>query len=176
MKFRRTLYGDVFFQRISAGCKLYSESSSCSKVFEMCRYNIIFSYFKPWDSPSQHWFVPRRSTTTNLLVVTQFLSEAIAAGDQVNVVHTDFSKAFGTVSIPLLIQRLQEIDLPSCLVGLLDSYFVDRKLPSPLDTVTCQCPFLCQRIFLLAALLAYFQDSAEPQPFLWAVKHCLPIQ
>lgn len=84
--------------------------SSFSKVVEMCLFNLIMAYFKPIISLNQHGFVPSRSTSTNLLTWSQFVCEAMAGGDQVDVIHTDFSKAFHTVSIPLLIGRLGGVD------------------------------------------------------------------
>lgn len=86
---------------------------SCfSKVFEKCLYNIIYSYFSPLASNSQHGFVPLRSTVTNLLVITQFVCDAIAEGYQVDVIHTDFAKAFDTVCIRTLVARLVVLGLP----------------------------------------------------------------
>ena len=45
----------------------------------------------------------------------------------VNIIHTDFSKAFDTVNIRLLMSKLSELRLPNSLLKWLLSYLTDRK-------------------------------------------------
>lgn len=100
---------------------------SCfSKVSEMCLYSVIYGYFKPEISNAQHGFVPRRSTTTNLVSLTQYVCNMIASGAQVDVIHTDFAKAFDTVCIETLLTKLADLGLPGSLLSLLESYLTGR--------------------------------------------------
>ncbi len=47
-----------------------------------------------------------RSVETNLLIYTNYLSEALENGSQVDAVYTDFSKAFDSVNHELLLEKL----------------------------------------------------------------------
>ncbi|XP_044005467.1 uncharacterized protein LOC122850374 [Aphidius gifuensis] len=83
--------------------------SALSKVFEKCMYSILYSYFKPFVSSQQHGFLPRRSTVTNLAILKEYIISAFECGCQVDVIYTDFSKAFDKVSFNELIISLYGI-------------------------------------------------------------------
>lgn len=55
---------------------------------------------------AQHGFVKDKSTTTNLLLFSNFLFESMDARVQVDVVYTDFQKAFDKVDHILLLRKL----------------------------------------------------------------------
>ncbi|XP_044586008.1 uncharacterized protein LOC123266045 [Cotesia glomerata] len=97
-----------------------------AKVFEMLLYDLILQYFKPIVSPSQHGFYSKRSTVTNLLPYTQYLYDSLAEGSQVDVIHTDFAKAFDRVDISRLIDALNKLGLPELLIKMLRSYLLGR--------------------------------------------------
>jgi Reverse transcriptase (RNA-dependent DNA polymerase). len=67
-----------------------------------------------------------RSTVTNLVCITQFISEAIDRGSQVDVVYTDFSKAFDRLDHGLLMDKLSAFGLSSDFLELMKSYFTGR--------------------------------------------------
>jgi len=54
----------------------------------------------------QHGFIKRRSTTTNLLEFTSFVIGGFRKNRQTDVIYTDFSKAFDSVSHPILVRKL----------------------------------------------------------------------
>lgn len=74
----------------------------------------------------QHGFLAGRSTTTNLLCFTQIINQAVAAGDQVDVIETDLAKAFDKVDFLKLLDRLAELGLPGLMLALLRSYLTKR--------------------------------------------------
>ena len=76
--------------------------------------------------PDQHGFIQGRSTVSNLLCVTQFISEVIDKGSQVDVIYTDFSKAFDRLDHALLLNSLNRIGLCTGLVNLFQSYLTER--------------------------------------------------
>lgn len=80
------------------------------KIYWKLQGNSKFvKYFKGfWNgvenliSPSQHGFVRGRSTTTNYLIITQFVFEFLDKKGQVDVIYTDFSEAIGWIDYILL--------------------------------------------------------------------------
>lgn len=63
---------------------------------------------------------------TNLTTYTQFIVSAITAGLQVDVIYTDFSKAFDRVDIDKLIAKVEGLGVPGELVAILESYLMGR--------------------------------------------------
>lgn len=68
--------------------------NSLAKVVEICLYDSLYQVYDTVKSDCQHGFIPGRSTTTNLTSLTNFIHEAIRRGNQVDVIYSDFSKAF----------------------------------------------------------------------------------
>ncbi|CAD6222076.1 GSCOCG00012985001-RA-CDS, partial [Cotesia congregata] len=101
--------------------------SAFARVIEMLLYDLILPHFSHTISSSQHGFVSKRSTVTNLLPYTQFIYDKITMGEQVDVIETDFSKAFDKVDICLLIRKLKMLNLPEKIINLLTSYLLGRK-------------------------------------------------
>ena len=57
-------------------------------------------------SDSQFGFVPGRSCTLQLLVCTEKWNKQFDEGNNVDIIYTDFSKAFDTVSHSKLITKI----------------------------------------------------------------------
>lgn len=75
----------------------------------------------------QHGFVSHRSTVTNLAIFTQFVSHAIDESGQVDVIYTDFSKAFDRIDHTILFSKLSSWGLSSSLLSFMQSYFANRE-------------------------------------------------
>lgn len=56
----------------------------------------------------QHGFHPSRSTTTCNLVFSNFFDESFKLGSQIDVVYTDFNKAFDSMNHSILIKILEK--------------------------------------------------------------------
>lgn len=54
-------------------------------------------------SPQQHGFLKGKSTTTNLVEFTGNMLQSMDGGYQINVIYTDFQKAFDRVDRSILI-------------------------------------------------------------------------
>lgn len=67
-----------------------------------------------------------RSTSTNLVELTNYAIGVIESGAQLDVVYTDFSKAFDRVSHMNLISKLQAIGIHSSLLNWIKSYLTNR--------------------------------------------------
>lgn len=76
---------------------------------------------------NQHGFMRSRSTTSNLAEFIYFAQKCLNSGHQVDVLYTDFSKAFDRVDHKKLIAKLRSCDLPINLISWLESYLLNRK-------------------------------------------------
>lgn len=97
-----------------------------SKVFEMVLHKIIFSHVKNYITFHQHGFMAGRSTTTNLACFTQYLSEKLDHGSQVDIIYTDFSKAFDSLDHSILSKKLEIFGFSQLLKSLCVSYLSER--------------------------------------------------
>lgn len=97
------------------------------KVLEFCLHNPIISHVKTRISEFQHGFIPGRSTTTNLFVVTQFIYDHLDNSSQVDVIYTDFSRAFDRLNHNLLFNKFHRFRFSKQLINLFKSYFSGRS-------------------------------------------------
>ena len=100
--------------------------SNFAKIFEQVIYKSIMNNVRPYISQNQHGFLPGKSTTTNLITITQFICEHLDANSQVDVVYTDFSSAFDTVDHGILLRKLSSFGLTRSFISLIESYLSDR--------------------------------------------------
>ena len=83
--------------------------SAIPKIFEkIVKDKILICIF-----PHQHGFLAGKSTITNLVSFTKYVLDSIEAGYQVDVIYTDFSKAFNKVDHNILIGKLSNLGIPS---------------------------------------------------------------
>lgn len=75
----------------------------------------------------QHGFFKGRSTSTNLLEFVNYSLTAMDNGNHVEVLYTDFSKAFDRVDIPMLLFKLQKMGIEPGLLKWLECYLTHRK-------------------------------------------------
>ena len=78
-------------------CKLM-ESIVRDEIVEHMIRNDLFSKL-------QHGFVPHRDCMTNLLTCIELWTEKLESGDAVDVIYTDFSKAFDSVPHQRLLKK-----------------------------------------------------------------------
>lgn len=102
--------------------------SAPAKIFELIIYKRIFYQVKNAISIHQHGFMPKRSTTTNLINFTQYISEALENRTQVDVLYTDFSKAFDCIDHKLLIIKLKTLGFHESLIKFISSYLENRTM------------------------------------------------
>src|SRR5437588_8554525 len=68
----------------------------------------------------------KRSTTTNLICATQYISESIDMQIQTDVVYTDFSKAFDSLNHDILRKKLRNFGFSDNLILFFKSYLTNR--------------------------------------------------
>lgn len=97
-----------------------------AKVFEALICPLIQSYFKRFVSNHQHGFIAGRSTCSNLVSFIEHVIDKVDNNEQVDVVYTDFCKAFDKVSHAVLIDKLISYGFAGSFVKWLSSYLTGR--------------------------------------------------
>ena len=100
-------------------CKIM-ESLVRDKLIEHMERNDLFSN-------SQHGFVPRGDCTTNLLVCVEKWAEILEANDCVDVVYTDFAKAFDSVPHQRLLLKLKNSGVTGRTLAWIKSFLSNRE-------------------------------------------------
>ena len=96
------------------------------KVFELIVHDQLYPVAAAYIPSSQHGFMRRRSTVTNLAVFTDFIARHMDKGLQVDVVYTDYSKCFDRIDHNILISKLLGIGVHGDLLRWLESYLRNR--------------------------------------------------
>jgi hypothetical protein len=103
-----------------------SIQSHISKLFE----SLILKYIQPTVNgilmEEQYGFRPGRSTLSCNLVFTSFIYDAFKNHSQVDVIYTDFKKAFDSVNHEILIRVLSASGFGEPLISWFSSYLCDR--------------------------------------------------
>ena len=99
----------------------------CSKVFEQIVHNYLAFHLKSVLHPSQHGFIKGKSVETNLIEITDVISNALRDKSQVDVIYIDLSSAFDSVDHRILLKKLLDKGLSPCFVKWFDSYLTCRS-------------------------------------------------
>lgn len=97
-----------------------------AKVFEHILHKRIYFYFKKFICSQQHGFVQKRSTITNLINFVQYTTDILSTGGQVDVIYTDFSKAFDKTNHDILLKKLFNYGFSSSSLTFFRSYLCNR--------------------------------------------------
>ncbi|CAG9120806.1 unnamed protein product [Plutella xylostella] len=102
-----------------------------SKILERIIYTQLYSALKHTFSPAQHGFLKQRSTVSNLLIFSDFVTSNMDNGDQVDAIYTDYSKAFDRIDHCLLLNKLH-------LAGIRDDMKVFMVVNNAADALCLQ--------------------------------------
>lgn len=105
-----------------------SSLSAVSKLFELVMMQPLLSHSKQYLSDDQHGFMAGRSTTTNLLCLTSFLTENMAQRMQTDVIYTDLTAAFDKLNHSIAIAKLHRLGVSGNLLHWFRSYLSGRQL------------------------------------------------
>lgn len=97
-----------------------------SKIFERVLYQQMYNHVISLVSPNQHGFITGRSTVTNLCSLSQYMTEVLDRGGQVDVIYTDFSRAFDSVNHGILLHKLASFGFSPSALQILNSYLTNR--------------------------------------------------
>lgn len=98
-----------------------------AKFFEHCVNVKLLELVSSAISPRQHGFMKQRSTSSNLMEFVHYGLNGMNSCKQVDVLYTDFSKAFDRVNHAVLLRKLRTFGLPSNLVNWISSYLSNRN-------------------------------------------------
>ena len=113
-------------KQIVASYRPVSLLTISSKIFEKLLFKRIYLHLKPLLHHSQYGFRPRRSTITQLLVMLDKIYSALENDYEIDVVFTDFSKAFDKVDHGILLQKLSKYGIGGKLLKRIHSYLNGR--------------------------------------------------
>lgn len=97
------------------------------KIFEAVVKRKLYAAVRNHISECQHGFVSGRSTSTNLVIFTNYCLLNMEKRLQVDCIYTDFSKAFDRVNHNVLVKKLEMLGFHSSLLRWLTSYLFNRK-------------------------------------------------
>lgn len=97
-----------------------------AKIFESVIYSKIEAFVNGKIVHNQHGFVKNRSTATNLMQMVNYTTEAMVAKCQIEVLYTDFEKAFDRVNHKRLFQKLISFGFGRRLAKWFHAYLTSR--------------------------------------------------
>ncbi|EYC29531.1 hypothetical protein Y032_0006g3022 [Ancylostoma ceylanicum] len=102
---------------------------SISKVMErlICKAMTEFLSANGLLSNVQHGFLRRRSTTSALITTIPVWQREIDRGNFVSACFIDYRKAFDSISIPLLLGKIQSFGIAGRLYDFLKSFLTNRS-------------------------------------------------
>lgn len=101
--------------------------STIAKVFEKLVFNDIYPVIRAGIPLTQHGFLKNRSTVTNLALFSNYVLSNIDNGGQVDVIYTDFEKAFDRVDHVILLTKLFKLGIRGDLLRWVQSYLTRRS-------------------------------------------------
>ena len=103
-----------------------SKLCAFAKLFERVIYRQVYSAISSSFIPEQHGFLKNRSTVSNLLLSNDYFTSSMDSGAQVDLIFTDFSKAFDRIDHLILLQKLQYAGIHGNLFRWFKSYIESR--------------------------------------------------
>ena len=100
-------------------CKILESIIRDHMVMHMSSNNLF--------ADEQHGFVPKRECMTNLLLAMEEWTEAIEFGYELDVIYTDFAKAFDSVPHKRLLVKLESIGIKSEVLQWIKSFLTGRR-------------------------------------------------
>ncbi|XP_065667554.1 uncharacterized protein LOC136087867 [Hydra vulgaris] len=95
------------------------ESILQKRIIENCVDNGLIS-------PNQHGFVHRKECVSNLLETRDIMTEATHCRNAVDVIYTDFAKAFDKVPHKRLLYKLRAYGIQGALVDLIAAWLSNQ--------------------------------------------------
>ena len=83
----------------------------------------------------QHGYVPNRDCTTNLLLALEDWAEALEFGYDIDVIYTDFGKAFDSVPHNRLLLKLKSLGIEGDVLKWIKSFLTGRRHRVTVDGV-----------------------------------------
>lgn len=101
--------------------------SATSKLFEIVVLEHLTQSLSQHISPNQHGFMAKRSTSTNLVTFTSFITQEIEKGHQVDAIY-DLSAAFDKMNHEIALAKFDKLGIKNNVLAWLRSYLVGRTM------------------------------------------------
>lgn len=98
-----------------------------AKIFEGIIYEYMSVFVFNHVSTHQHGFVRARSTVSNLMEFSEFISDHINKG-QIDVLYTDVEKGFDRLNHDAILKKMNSLGFSKQSLNLFSSYLKNRKL------------------------------------------------
>lgn len=102
--------------------------SSIAKLFDSIMANKLTDKCIRFIISQQHGFVAGRSTLTNLILYSDYISNSLNERVQVDSIYLDFEKAFDSVNHDILIFKLFNFGIKGTILKWIASYLSNREL------------------------------------------------
>lgn len=102
--------------------------NATAKVFEKLVHKAVLFHVLPYLNETQHGFLPKKSTVTNLIEYVSYVAAALDRREQVDAIYLDLSKAFDKVSHRILHARLRSFGFTGPMLSWFVSYLSNRHL------------------------------------------------
>ena len=83
----------------------------------------------------QHGFVPKRDCMTNLLIAMEKWTQVIEDGGNIDIIYTDFAKAFDSVPHKRLLTKIESLGIRGDILQWIKAFLVGRKQKVCVDGV-----------------------------------------
>lgn len=101
--------------------------SAISKIYDKLILKHIQTKTSHLLATEQHGFTMGKSTLSNLLEFTNYVTSNISGGGQIDTVYMDLAKAFDRIDHSILLSKLSRMPLDPCIIKLLNSYLTNRR-------------------------------------------------
>lgn len=98
-----------------------------AKIFEKLVFDMFYACLSRSIPEEQHGFMRSRSTATNLACFVEFSLQTLEKRGQVDVIYTDFEKAFDRVDHIILLRKLEHLGIHGDLLRWVKSYLFNRS-------------------------------------------------
>ena len=97
-----------------------------SKIFEHMLFKPLYKHCEKYFHNSQYGFRKNLSPIIQLITFLQKVYEGIASRQEIDIIFTDFSKAFDKVDHAILLKKIHDIGIRGKLFKVLKSYISGR--------------------------------------------------
>ena len=138
----KTSFVSVLFKKGKKNCidnyRPISLTCICCKLMESLVRDIVMKHFLANNlfSDKQYGFIKGRSTVLQLLKLTDDWTKALDDNEQVDIIYTDFEKAFDKVPHRRLISKLQAYGLSDSVIDWIRAFLTSRFQQVRLNGVT----------------------------------------
>ena len=109
-----------------------------AKLFEAVIMEPFSNYCKLYTAETQHGFVPKRSTATNLLSFSTFLMDTMSHGFQTDAIYMDLSAAFDKINHAITVAKLERLGVGANVLSWFRSYLSNRCLEVKIGSCTSE--------------------------------------